>query len=338
MLSQLTFKRTVNIIFLAILSISVVFLFLNIDVLSVMHQKSSGGLPVVVYDTYSSIETILYYLIIILCLINSLFLLYNKLERYSRFPIILTPIISFSVLLLFITYPHLLIINPSGQPPTSLESIQLGGFLIIGLTISLMINSFFILSQKGLLKSFFIGIFMLIVSLIVSHFIHETGHAFFVLISGGNITNYYPFPIFLNGQLRTGFVTFVNVPTNFIPLVLLGGEIFQWILIILITFILLRFKLKKPVKLFLTFLLLLSFLDFPLYAINNAVGLPHWFIIGSTEGDIINFTTLTNFPLWGMIIIACFQLCLGIFIFYRYIYKKTFRGEVGIATESIKNI
>lgn len=339
MISQTTIRKISNIIFLIILLISLIILFLNVNVLTVMHQKSSGGLPIVVYETYSSIETILFYLIIILCLIDTFFILNKKLERYSIFPIVFTPVINFSAILLFITYPHLLIINPSGQPPTSLESIHLGGFLIIGLSIALIINSFLILYQKGFLKNYFIGIVILIFSLLVGHFIHETGHAIFVLISGGSIINYYPFPIFLDGQLTTGYVTFINVPTNLVPLVLLGGEIFQWILIILVTFIISKIKLRKTIKLFLTILLLISWLDFPLYVINNALGLPHWFIIGSTEGDIINFTNLTNFPLWGMIIMACFQLCLGIFIFYKYIFKKKkLRVEIVIAAESVENL
>ncbi|MFW9938832.1 MAG: hypothetical protein ACFFD5_14380 [Candidatus Thorarchaeota archaeon] len=338
MSSQITIKKISNLFFLVILAISILTLFLNINIFSVMHQKSSGGLPVIVYDTYSSIETTLIYLIIILCVINSFFILYKKLDKYSLYPVFFTPIISFSAILLFITYPHLLIINPSGQPPTLVESIEFGGFLMITLVVALIINSFLILYDKGLLKNYSIGIIMLIISLLVSHFIHETGHAFFVLISGGTITHYYPFPIIFNGQLTTGYVTFTNIPSYLVPLVLLGGEIFQWLLIVILAFVLLRIKLRNSLRLFLTFLFLVSWLDFPLYVINNSIGLPHWFIIGSTEGDIINFTNLTKFPLWGMIIIAIFQLCVGILVFSRNLYKKNIKGEIWIATESIKNI
>ena len=67
---------------------------------------------------------------------------------------------------------------------------------------------------------------------------------------------------------------------------------------------------------------IIAILDFPLYTINNSINLPHWFLIGSTQGDIIIFTRLTGIPLWIMIIIAIMQLILGLLFFYFRIIKK----------------
>jgi hypothetical protein len=64
-------------------------------------------------------------------------------------------------------------------------------------------------------------------------------------------------------------------------------------------------------------LLFIGLLDFPLYAINNSFGLPHWFLVGSSQGDIILFSALTGFPMWAFIIIACGQLGIMVLIIYK---------------------
>ena len=153
-------------------------------------------------------------------------------------------------------------------------------------------------------------------TLVLSEFIHETGHAFFVLISGGTITAFVPFPFIIGGQFTAGFVGYTNVSSNLEPLVLMGGEIFQWIAIL---FILARFYFNPKYRknLFLLVLLLVALLDFPLYTINNSIGLPHWFLIGSTNGDVMRFSLLTGFPLWILIILSCVQLSITFLIFYR---------------------
>jgi len=154
----------------------------------------------------------------------------------------------------------------------------------------------------------YLKIFGIIVGvLLISEFIHESGHAFFVIISGGNITAFYPFPVIIGGSFTAGFVGYTNVPMILEPLVLMGGEIFQWITILII-FTYLYFKPKYQKSLFIRVLLLIALLDFPLYTINNSIGLPHWFLIGSSDGDVMRFSRLTGFPLWILIIFSCVQL------------------------------
>ena len=69
-------------------------------------------------------------------------------------------------------------------------------------------------------------------------------------------------------------------------------------------------------------LLFIGLLDFPLYVINNSIGLPHWFLIGGINGDLIMFSTLTGFPLWILIILACSQLLITGLIFYKFFLKN----------------
>ena len=71
----------------------------------------------------------------------------------------------------------------------------------------------------------------------------------------------------------------------------------------------------------LTFLLIIAIFDFPLYTITNSVGLPHWFLIGSSHGDILMFSTLSGFPLFILMIIAVLQLIMGVVLIYYLIFK-----------------
>ncbi|MFX0022225.1 MAG: hypothetical protein ACFE9S_07850 [Candidatus Hermodarchaeota archaeon] len=154
-------------------------------------------------------------------------------------------------------------------------------------------------------------------ALLLSEFIHESGHAFFTIISGGKVTAFFPFPVIIGGVFTAGFVGYTNVPPTLEPLVLMGGEIFQWITIVFILTYL-YFKSKYRQNLFLLVLLLIALLDFPLYTINNSIGLPHWFIIGSNNGDVIRFSILTGFPLWILIIFSCVQLSITYLIFFKF--------------------
>ena len=125
----------------------------------------------------------------------------------------------------------------------------------------------------------------------------------------------------LGGEFTAGYVGFSNVPTNLIPLVILGGEIFQWISIGVILMFL-YFKPKYRRNIFIITLLVIAFLDFPLYVINNLIGLPHWFFLGSTKGDLMIFSTLTGFPLWVLFILAIVQILLMAVIFYFLIFMN----------------
>ncbi|MFX1378681.1 MAG: hypothetical protein ACFFA4_06270 [Promethearchaeota archaeon] len=151
-------------------------------------------------------------------------------------------------------------------------------------------------------------------SLLLSELIHESGHAFFALISGGTITAFFPFPVIIGGEFTAGFVGYTNVPFYLEPLVLMGGEIFQWMTILSIL-VYLYYKPKLRKNLFLLVLLLIALLDFPLYTLNNSIGLPHWFLIGSSNGDIIRFSVLIGFPLWIFIVLSCIQLSFTYLIF-----------------------
>jgi hypothetical protein len=177
------------------------------------------------------------------------------------------------------------------------------------------------MDRKKLLKYMKLSV-VIVGALLLSEFIHETGHAFFVLVSGGTITAFFPFPIVIGGSFTAGFVGYTNVPVILEPLVLMGGEIFQWVAILtIITFF--HFKPKYQNSLFMLLLLLIALLDFPLYTINNSIGLPHWFVIGSSDGDITRFSRLTGFPLWILIIFSCVQLSITYLIFDRLKIRQT---------------
>ncbi|MFX0082850.1 MAG: hypothetical protein ACFE94_13955 [Candidatus Hodarchaeota archaeon] len=306
---------------LFILVVAFTLLLLNINTISVIHAQASESLPVLKYETYSSIEISIFYIIIMLVVTNIVFLQSSKLKRVRPYILSLTPIISIIYVILPIFNPHSIIINPTGWPPTKLDGLEIGAIFSILLFVLLIFNSILILYIEGFMKKYLYTLVVLIVALLISDFLHESGHAFFILISGGKITEFYPFPVLLGGEFNAGYVGFANVPSNLVPLIMLGGEIFQWLVICILT-IVLFLKPQNRINFFITFLLIISFLDFPLYTINNSIGLPHWFLIGSTEGDIIKFSSLTGIPMWIMIILASIQLIIGALIIYFLIIKK----------------
>jgi hypothetical protein len=177
------------------------------------------------------------------------------------------------------------------------------------------------MDRKKLLKYMKLSV-VIVGVLLLSEFIHETGHAFFVIVSGGNITAFFPFPIVIGGSFTAGFVGYTNVPFFLEPLVLMGGEIFQWVTILIIL-TLFYFHPKYQKSLFLLLLLLIALLDFPLYTINNSIGLPHWFVIGSNDGDVMRFSRLTGFPLWILIMFSCVQLSITYSIFIKLKIHQT---------------
>jgi hypothetical protein len=314
--------RTILLYFyVAIFGFGIILLFLNINIISVIHAKDSGGLPVVKYEIYLSTEVLVLYFVIGLALFNIICIKINILARIIPHISFLTPLISFVLILTLFLNPHFLIINPTGLPPTRLDALEIGGILVIVLFTSLTINGIMILWVERQIKRYVKILCIIIGALLLSEFIHESGHLFFALISGGTITAFFPFPIVIGGEFTAGYVGYTNVPINLVPLVLIGGEIFQWITIcVIIT--LLYFKPQYRTNLFIIFLLFISFLDFPLYVINNSIGLPHWFLVGSTNGDIMIVSTLTGFPLWGFLILACSQLVIIGFIISILIFQS----------------
>ena len=325
-------KKVIISIYATIVILSIIFLILNLDVFYVSHA-SSGGLPVITYETYSSLSTSLFYILIALVVITLYFFLTKRLKRLKSLRILiisLSTIISLIFLLLLLVNPHFLIINPIGSAPTRIINIFPGLIIIIILFIAFFLNTLFIIQQEGYLSKYAITLTSFIIALLISHAIHESGHAIFVLLSGGEIIEFYPFPIFQDGHLRTGYVSYQNVPPFLVPLVTLGGEILQWITILVILYILLKIRTPRIITVFLTFLLAISWLDFPLYTINNSLGLPHWFVIGCSHGDVIQFTIQTGFPLWAMLIFASLQLLIGIIILYFKFLKNYFLIKIKI--------
>jgi len=304
-----------------ILTLGFIFLLLNINMISVIHAKASEWLPVLVYETYSTLETSFLYLLILLAILNILSTKIRYFKPLKPYIISLTPIIAvISILLLFLN-PHTMILNPKGWPPTLFDRIELGGIITIVLFSSFITVSIFQIYLEGIIKNYFLTVVMIIGGLLLSDFIHEGGHAIFALLSGGEIEEFYPFPVLLGGEFAAGYVGFSNVPSNLIPLVLLGGEIFQWITVSIIL-VILYFKPKYRKNVFILTLLFIGLLDFPLYVINNSMGLPHWFLVGSANGDIIIFSEITGFPLWAFIIIAFGQLLITGLILYQLIFKN----------------
>jgi uncharacterized membrane protein YdcZ (DUF606 family) len=119
-----------------------------------------------------------------------------------------------------------------------------------------------------------------------------------------------------------GYVAWRYVPSELIPLVMMGGEIFQWISIPIMLAIIKFKRWNKWITLFLVLTVIVAWLDFPLYSINNTFGIPHWFLIGGSSGDIIKFTNITGFPLLIMNLFALLQLSIGIIIIYFKIFRN----------------
>lgn len=307
-----------NIFFLIL---GIVLLLLNVDIISVIHARASESLPVEKYETYTSLNISILYILILLLIINLFSMKVQKLNALRPYIFSFTPLIIIILIFLLILNPHSMILNPSGWPPTRLDRIELGGVISMFFFFLVIINSLFQLYFEGFMKKYLIKLGIIVGALLLSDLIHESGHAIIAILSGGEITEFYPFPVLLGGEFAAGYVGFSNVPSNLIPLVLLGGEIFQWIIIsILLIFLYIKPKFKS--NLFILTLLFIGLLDFPLYVLNNSIGLPHWFLIGGTNGDLIMFSAFTGFPLWILIILACTQLLITGLIFYKYILKN----------------
>ncbi|MHA1196272.1 MAG: hypothetical protein ACTSRH_09800 [Promethearchaeota archaeon] len=311
-----------------ILLSSLLLLSLNIDFFTVIHAKASEFLPVLKEETYTTVQVSIFYIIIILSAIYLMFNNFSKFEFLKKKVNFLILITSSIVLIIEIFNPHSIIINPTGFPPTSLKTVCLGLFLSLIMLGLMIIISLRVLIVEKISKKSKILILLLILGTLSSDFIHEMGHVFFVILSCGKVIKFYPFPILLGGEFNAGYVNFTGVSKQFLPLVLLGGEIFQWVLIIIISIILhLKQNMGLWIKYYLEILLFFAWLDFPLYTINNVIGLPHWFLIGSSNGDIISFSNLIGIPILIFIILALSQLCIGILFLIKIIKVKKKKND-----------
>ncbi|MBD3230362.1 MAG: hypothetical protein GF329_19440 [Candidatus Lokiarchaeota archaeon] len=324
----------------------IILIILNVNVIKVTHS-SMGYIPVIIQVDYTTINVSIFYVLLMLSFLNLIFNITNKYDIIRKLIILATPVISLIFILLSFFSPQSILISPLGNPPTSLDLMYVGGIIgVFLLAFMAIIPLISLVLQKKMIEYYFI-LFLILGAALLGDFIHECGHAFFVLLSGGRVTQFFPFPVLMGREFNAGYVSYENVPTNLEPLVLLGGEIFQWITILILSltlYIVTNYNKKKqnnhkrikniginedkkrsikPFKLFLISWLVISWLDFPLYTLNNSVGLPHWFIVGSTQGDIIMFCTKTGLNLWIMIILAIIQLGIGIFI----IAWKKFLGK-----------
>jgi hypothetical protein len=306
-----------------ILFFCLIILIFNLNFIAVIHY-SSGMLPIITYTTYSSLQLNIIYIFIVFLVLNIVSIIYDKLIELKGILVKINPLMGIILILIIFINPHLIIVNPIGSP-TRLDYLQIGAFFLISLLITFIIINLISIIQEGYIKKYFIILGILIAALFMSELIHEGGHAIFALLSGGQVTEFKPYPSFLANELNAGYVAFVGVPATLLPLVIIGSEIFQWITVIILTLLLYYRKFNYFINIFLKFLLIVSWLDFPLYTINNILGLPHWFIIGSTHGDILEFSALTGISIWIMLAVAIFQLVSGLIIFYYLgIFKFSF--------------
>ena len=121
--------------YVVIFLMGIVLLLLNIDLISVIHASESEWLPVIKYETYSSLDTIFIYVFIGLVVIDVICISIAKLMRIM--PIIITLSLITSIIFIFAQFinPHLLIINPTGLPTTQLDVIEVGGIFSVILSI-----------------------------------------------------------------------------------------------------------------------------------------------------------------------------------------------------------
>ncbi|TXT60236.1 MAG: membrane protein of unknown function [Promethearchaeota archaeon] len=310
-------------LYLISLVLIIFLLVIDIDVISVIHSRSGENLPVIERETYSFQGLNLSYIFVFLIIIN---LIIMKIEGYSFLKnvlVSLTTIVAVALFFVFFINPHLIILFPSGLPPTKLENVLIGGVFIIGLLFAFLLNSSLLIYQQGNLRIYLIAWSSFISAALLAGLIHETGHLLFGVISGGKIITFIPFPIFQEGEFILGLVRLENISSDLQPLFLLGGEILQWITMSLILFIFYKFPRFKN-NLFVNFLLLIAWLDFPLYTINNYFGIPHWFIAGRIEGDIIQLASLMGISYWVFFSLALIQIFIGL----AYIFKRVKNSQI----------
>jgi hypothetical protein len=311
-------KKLIFYLYLTLFALIIIALIIDPSVIKVIHSRSGQNLPVISEETYSFQDLSLSYILGVLIICN---LILMKIEGYKRLRNIIVPLTILATLilvsLLFIN-PHILILFPSGFPPTQLENILIGGFLIVAISTVFVINSILLIYQEAYFRPYIIPLLTIPLAVLLAGFIHETGHLLFGILSGGVVKAYFPLPTIRDGEFILGLVIIDGIPTALQPLFLLGGEILQWITIALI--LILSYKIPHlKHNIFLSFLLMICWLDFPLYTINNYFGIPHWFIAGETEGDIIILASLVGIDYWVFILFAIGQLVVGSIIVFKRI-------------------
>jgi len=311
---SLNYEKFIILLYVIHIFVSIFIIIINLEFFSVIHYNLSEWIPTVVYVTYKSREVFSIYLLLVLNAFGLITYYGIKNKKIRKIAISILPILSSISIILILINPHILLINAKGAPPTIINYLNVSGCIFLVQYFIFISFSIYFIFQEGFLKEFLIYTTISILALLTANLIHESGHAFFVLISGGKIEKFVPFPWL---GCSAGCVEYSDVPTYFNPVVLMGGEIFQWITLILGLVILYKKKLNPRVSIFLKIILIAAWLDFPLYTINNTLGIPHWFIIGANDGDIVNFVSLTGFPLELMILFSIVQITLGLFFIFR---------------------
>lgn len=328
-------KKLIFYLYLTLFVLTVIALIIDLNVISVIHSRSGQNLPVITEETYGFQGLSISYLLGLLIISN---LILMKIEEYKRLRNIIVPlttIVAFILLSVLFINPQVLILFPSGFPPTQLENVLIGGFLIIIISIGFMVNSILMIYQEGNFRPYLIALLSVILAALLAGFIHETGHLLFGVIGGGVVEAYIPLPTIRDGEFILGLVIINGIPTALQPLFLLGGEILQWITIALILIISYKIPHLKQ-NIFLSFLLMICWLDFPLYTINNFFGIPHWFIVGESEGDIILLASLVGIDYWIFILLAIIQLVVGSIIVFKRI-KHSLIHLLELKTKGEKN-
>jgi len=315
---------------------SITLVVLNFNFVYILHN-TSGMLKIVFYELYSSMEVLSFYLIIILSLVDILVLIFVSRRKIRALILSIQPlIVFFSILLIFIN-PQFLILFLQGVSLTKFEYLEVGAYLYIALSLFFVIFIIYEIHREGYTKTYFQYLTLLIVTFFFSSFIHENGHAFFILITGGKITQYAPFP-FLDFKNFAGYISYQGVPSEFLPLVTIGGEIFQWISIGILGIILYIKKFSKWINYFLSLAIIVAWLDYPLYSLNNTFGLPHWFIFGSSSGDIIKFSNMLGIDIIFFNLLAIAQIIVGVVIIYYKVIRKRIDLHAIILTKKIQEI
>lgn len=164
-------------------------------------------------------------------------------------------------------------------------------------------------------------LFCIIAMLLVTDVVHESGHAIFGILEGGTITKFYPFPHFYGGILVAGEVGFSS-ENHLGPWHIIGSEILQIIVAIAGALAVWFFSMKKKFAFPVFVLAIYGWLDFPLYAINNYFGIPHLFIFGGVNGDVMAFAKAINVSVEIFVVLGVIQLIIGGIIFKKIYDKK----------------
>lgn len=126
---------------ITIIMLGITLLLFNFNAISVIHARASPSMPVVKYETYSSLEILSLYIIFVLTSINIITIKVKKLSRTRDYFSVFTPIVSIVFILVTLINPHIIIINPTGLPPTQLDILEIGGIISIVLYANLTINT-----------------------------------------------------------------------------------------------------------------------------------------------------------------------------------------------------